>query len=67
MASVYILYSCQGDCFYTGATENLIKRFQWHLQKEFPSAFTSKFSDWEIFIEIPVRSISVVLLAGLHI
>ena len=52
MASVYILFSARLSKFYTGSCDHLIYRIQQHLSKEFLKSFTSKVTDWELFLLI---------------
>ena len=52
MATVYILYSETGDHFYIGSCKELEFRFQDHLNKKYKDSFTSKYQDWEIYLEI---------------
>ncbi len=52
MAVVYILYSVQAKRFYVGSCNNLEERMEQHRLKTFPSSYTAKNSDWEIFYTI---------------
>ncbi len=53
MASTYILYSAKADKYYIGSTKNMEVRFEYHLAKEFNDSFTARYSDWELYFEIP--------------
>jgi putative endonuclease len=67
MASVYILYSKTADLFYTGATKDQDQRITYHLDKEFKSSFTAKYSDWELFFCIENLNISTARKIETHI
>lgn len=51
----YIIYSPFLDRYYIGETENLKDRLQLHNTGYFKGFWTSKVSDWEIFLEIPCK------------
>ena len=67
MASVYILYSKTSDLFYTGATKDQDQRIIYHLEKEFKSSFTAKYSDWELYFTIENLEISTARKIEMHI
>ena len=67
MASVYILYSSSSDKYYVGFTRDLKQRFEYHLVKEFAKGFTAKYSDWEIYYEIPDLSVTTARNIESHI
>jgi putative endonuclease len=50
MASAYILYSIKLDRFYTGSCREFQFRFEDHLGKVYPGAFTSNSDDWQLFL-----------------
>jgi len=52
MAVVYILYSSRLNKFYTGSCDNINKRFDQHLSKLFPEAFTASTEDWTMYFLI---------------
>ena len=52
MATVYILYSNQAQRYYVGSCKNLKTRIEQHHNKEFPSSYTPKYSDWTTFFVI---------------
>ncbi len=52
MATVYILYSKSGDHFYIGSCKEVEIRLKEHIGKLFPTSFTAKFDDWELFLTI---------------
>src|SRR5690606_33664696 len=52
MASVYILYSSKLDRYYTGSCKDFQFRYDQHLEKVYPSNFTTKASDWQLFLLI---------------
>ena len=52
MASVYILFSKTGDCFYVGSCRDLTKRVEQHIAKKYKNSFTTKYSDWETYFSI---------------
>ena len=51
----YILYSPSLDKYYIGETENIEERIQMHNTGFFKNAYTSKVSDWELYLMIPCR------------
>ena len=56
--SCYIVYSKSLDKYYIGYTSDIRKRIILHNSGHFGGkAFTSKSSDWEIFLEIPCETI----------
>ena len=57
MHFVYIIYSAELDSYYIGETSDLPLRIQWHTQKEFPSSFTAKATDWKLFYQIECNDI----------
>jgi putative endonuclease len=67
MASVYILYSSSANKFYIGCTKDFQQRFEYHIIKEFPDSYTAKYSDWQLFYEIPNISITVARKIETHI
>jgi putative endonuclease len=67
MASVYILYSPSADKYYVGCTKDLTQRFEYHLLKEFTDSYTSKYSDWGLFYEIPGLTITCARKIETHI
>ena len=67
MPSVYILYSLTPDKFYVGCTKDLEQRFEYHLLKEFTDSYTAKYSDWELFYEIPELTITTARKIETHI
>jgi putative endonuclease len=52
MASVYILYSASLNKYYIGSCKEIESRLNDHLSKHFVGAFTSKASDWIIYLEL---------------
>ncbi|SDF99335.1 putative endonuclease [Pedobacter terrae] len=52
MASVYILFSKKLNRFYIGSCFDLSKRLNGHLQGIYKDSFTSKVTDWELFLHI---------------
>ncbi len=52
MAFVYILYSKQIDKYYIGSCLSLEQRFQEHQQKVFNDCFTTKATDWIVYLSI---------------
>jgi putative endonuclease len=52
MAVVYILYSPSLDRYYTGSALNFESRIEQHLSREFSGAFTTKASDWQLYLLI---------------
>jgi len=58
MASVYILYSQKLDRFYTGSCQEFQFRFEDHLEKVYPSSFTTNSDDWQLFLLIEDLSYS---------
>lgn len=52
MAVVYILYSAETDRFYIGSCRDFPDRFEQHITKYFPGAFTSRAKDWEVYMLI---------------
>ena len=52
MAFVYVLKSAQLNRYYTGSCLNLEERFAEHLAGKYSSSFTSKASDWEVFLAL---------------
>ena len=67
MASVYILYAPGSDKFYIGSTKDLDQRILFHQVREFTRSFTAKYSDWELFYEIPNLSNKSARQIELHI
>ena len=67
MATVYILYSCKLDRFYTGSCLNLEIRLEEHMNKEFIDGFTSKANDWELFFSMDNLSYNQARQIELHI
>jgi putative endonuclease len=52
-ASVYILFSPSLHVFYTGFTTiSVVDRLRRHNEKYYDNKFTSRASDWEIFLTI---------------
>ena len=51
----YILYSPLLDKYYIGETENLEERIRLHNTGFFKNAYTSKVSDWELYLMISCR------------
>ena len=52
-SSVYILYSPSLDSFYTGFTTTSVnERLNKHNEKFYNNKYTSKASDWEIYLSI---------------
>jgi putative endonuclease len=52
MAVVYILYSPSLNKYYTGSCINISERFDQHLSKFFPDAFTASTTDWIHYFHI---------------
>jgi len=53
MAVVYILHSSIADKFYIGFTNlSAEERLNRHLNHYYKKSFTSKYSDWTLFLEI---------------
>jgi putative endonuclease len=67
MASVYVLYSTSSDLFYIGCTNDLKLRVGYHLLKEFQNSFTAKYTDWELFFEMPDLSMQQARKIEAHI
>jgi putative endonuclease len=67
MSSVYILYSISADLYYTGSTKDQEQRLIFHLEKEFKSSFTSKYSDWELYFSIENLNISTARKIESHV
>ena len=56
MACVYVLYSRLIDRHYIGSTEDPEERLKKHLTGYYPKGYTTKASDWEIFMLINCSS-----------
>ena len=67
MAAVYILYSRKLDKYYTGSCLDLSVRLSKHLERFYPSAFTAKSDDWELFFAIDDLSSSQARMIERHI
>ena len=52
MAAVYILYSQSLNKYYIGSCVEVTERFDQHLSKIFPGAFTTKANDWVIYFSL---------------
>ena len=52
MACVYILYSKSLDRNYIGSCKNLDERLVEHITGVFENSFTSKATDWVLFLKI---------------
>jgi len=52
MASVYFLYSPSINEFYTGSCLEVGERINQHLSELFPSAYTAKTKDWNLYFHI---------------
>ena len=52
---VYVLYSEKLKRYYIGETENYEVRFQQHLSKYYPLAYTSKSQDWALKLIIALN------------
>ena len=52
-ASIYILFSPSLHVFYTGFTTiSVVERLKGHNEKYYDNKFTSRVSDWEIYLTI---------------
>ncbi len=67
MASVYILFSKKLNRFYTGSCLNLSQRLDEHLHGIYNDSFTSKATDWELFLHIDDLKYRQARLIELHI
>jgi len=67
MASVYILFSKKLNRFYTGSCLDLSQRLDEHLQGVYTDSFTSKATDWELFLHINDLAYQQARLIELHI
>ena len=67
MASVYILHSKSAGEFYTGSSKDAEQRFDYHVIKEFPSSYTAKYDDWELFFKIDNLEIGLAKKVEAHI
>jgi len=67
MASVYILFSKKLNRYYTGSCLDLSKRLDEHLQGIYIGSFTSKATDWELFLHINDLAYEQARLIELHI
>jgi predicted GIY-YIG superfamily endonuclease len=45
--------------FYVGATKDIEQRLIYHLEKEFESRFTARYSDWGLYFFIEAKNIIV--------
>ena len=52
MASVYIIYSKLGDVYYVGSCLDLMSRIAEHNAGKYENSYTSKYSDWELYLSI---------------
>ena len=52
MAYVYILHSTSTNNFYTGSCKDLDSRLTEHQTHTYQNSFTSRASDWEVFLVI---------------
>jgi len=52
MAAVYILYSAETDRFYIGSCREFPDRFEQHITKYFPGAFTYRATDADVYMLI---------------
>jgi len=64
---VYILFSPSLDKFYVGSTDNVDKRLIEHNSGFYKGAYTSKRSDWEIFLHFNCSSRQRAKLIESHI
>ena len=67
MATVYILFSQSLDKFYIGSCKDVTLRLREHLNEEIHGAFTSKASDWTLFLSIEELTYSQARLIEGHI
>jgi putative endonuclease len=67
MATVYILYSSHAGLYYIGSTKDIDKRLTYHLEKEFPDSFTSKYSDWVLYYSVDNLSITTAKKIEAHL
>ena len=67
MAFVYMLYSTSADKFYIGSTKDQEQRLEYHLNKEFASSFTAKYTDWELFLSIEITNNTIARKIESHI
>ncbi len=67
MASGYILFSEKLNRFYTGSCLDLSQRLDEHLQGVYTDSFTSKATDWELFLHIKDLAYQQARLIELHI
>jgi len=49
---VYILYSPKLDRYYTGTTDNLLRRLEEHENGTFSNSFTGKGRPWQLYLSI---------------
>jgi putative endonuclease len=67
-ALVYILYSPSFDTFYTGFTTiSVSERLERHNSKYYDNAYTSRASDWEVYVLIECVSEQQARLIETHI
>jgi putative endonuclease len=67
MNLVYILHSLKLNRFYIGYTSNFDLRFDFHLNSNDHSKFTSKADDWTISLKIECKSKPQALAIEKHI
>ncbi len=67
MADVYVLYSYTLGKYYIGSCTNIELRLQQHLQGSITGSFTSKASDWKIFLTIKGLSFKMARSIESHI
>ena len=56
MHTVYILYSEKLNRYYTGYSQNLEKRLEFHIEKNESRKFTAKADDWVVFHKIACKT-----------
>ncbi|MET2983944.1 GIY-YIG nuclease family protein [Aureibaculum conchae] len=64
---VYIIYSIQLDKFYIGETSDLNKRLEEHKNKFYENSYTSKASDWKLFLKIDCEITTQAIKVERHI
>ncbi len=67
MASVYILHSKSAGEFYTGSSKDAEQRYDYHVIKEFPTSYTAKYDDWELYFKIDNLEIDTAKKIEVHI
>jgi putative endonuclease len=61
MFFVYILYSEKYDKYYTGHTNNVIRRLSEHNSEKFDHYYTSKFKPWSLKLSIELQDKAIAI------